>query len=624
MVQIVQRFYEAGLKGFILSLSALVFVCAGLGQAYGQNNRWADSLAVINLRPVQASEKLTSILELCVQIPQSEFRNKFYVAERGILLATGLKDSVKIAQFYDIKGSAFYFKGKFDSAAYYYYESIRILETQKDPVALANVLNNLARLYRKKREFSRAISAYDRSMGLFREANDSGGVAMIYNESGVVYEYMGDFDEAMRRYRASLNIQEIRNDQIGISYGLSNIGYLNISLKEYREAEKYLKQALKIRTALNDSFSMALNYTELGELYLKMERYNEATEYFRKSNEIASKLIYPDLQKENYRNLSALAEQSGNYKQALIYFKTHKALQDSMYRLESASRIEEISTQYETEKKASENELLKKTISLRDLEIKDESNRVRIRTLTLFSVIILFLLVLFIGLFVFYRIRREQQIKIQMEVNTAREIERRRISRDLHDNLGAQMSYMISVLEKASENDKKDTYVASLRETAGQAIMTLRETVWAINQREISVENFSDKFKQFAKRQIEHNPDIELSFKEDITENRILGPATALNLYRICQEAFSNAVKHSNAAHIWVEVKSNPEYALYFSVKDDGIGFDAQNGKKEGHYGLENMEFRAQESGAEFKIKSEPGRGTLIEVFSDLTKQITA
>ena len=579
-----------------------------------------DTLQQINTHIKQPEKKLEAVLNFCRSLGLSDFNEKLFVANQGILLATSLSDSIRLAELYRHKGSSYYFQGMFDSAAHYYYQSVQIAEKKGDKSELALVLNELGKLYRKKREFSRSINAYDRAMALFKEIGDSDGVATINNESGVVYEYMGNYEEAMRRYRTSLNIRELLDDAIGKSYALSNIGYLYITLKNYDKAEKYLMEALKIRIAYKDSFSMALNYTELGELYIKGKKYGDAMVLLEKSNQIAIPLHYLDLQMSNYKLISDVSVSQGNYKAAYLNNLRFEALKDSIYRIESASRIEEISTKYETEKKAHENELLKKTVSLRDLELRDKENQNRIQLITAVSMGIIFFLSLILGLLIFFRIRREQQIRLQTEVNTARDTERRRISRDLHDHLGAQMSYMLSILDKAEETGLENKFVPALRDTAGQAIMTLRETVWAINKNNISVENFSDKFKQYAFKLVEFSG-IDVSFKEQIDENRQLSPSVALNLYRLCQEAFSNAVKHAKAKHIVVTVCSDNQYEFYFSVSDDGEGFDPERDKKDGHYGLENMKYRAEEAGAQFAIKSESGRGTMVEVFSFSAKQ---
>ena len=93
-----------------------------------------------------------------------------------------------------------------------------------------------------------------------------------------------------------------------------------------------------------------------------------------------------------------------------------------------------------------------------------------------------------------------------------------------------------------------------------------------------------------------------------------LSPEAQYNLLRIASEAMNNSVKHSGAKAIEVVLTLTSE-RLQLSVKDDGSGFSRENGNvRPGHYGLIGMRERAAQIGAEFKLESEPGRGTTIFV----------
>ncbi|MFY8020435.1 MAG: sensor histidine kinase, partial [Bacteroidia bacterium] len=89
-----------------------------------------------------------------------------------------------------------------------------------------------------------------------------------------------------------------------------------------------------------------------------------------------------------------------------------------------------------------------------------------------------------------------------------------------------------------------------------------------------------------------------------------LSPALALNFFRICQEAFTNALKHADASTVIIKFSSNTEFILQFSIKDNGKGFNWVEGQKNGHYGLINMRARAEEMGAKLEIFSKELEGT--------------
>jgi len=86
-------------------------------------------------------------------------------------------------------------------------------------------------------------------------------------------------------------------------------------------------------------------------------------------------------------------------------------------------------------------------------------------------------------------------------------------------------------------------------------------------------------------------------------------------LYRIAQEVLSNALKHAQAKHIWVQISQDGD-GLSLDIRDDGIGFDLDAARKSGGMGISGMEERAQKMGGRLIINSHSGEGTrtLVEV----------
>lgn len=234
-----------------------------------------------------------------------------------------------------------------------------------------------------------------------------------------------------------------------------------------------------------------------------------------------------------------------------------------------------------------------------------------------FYFISLLLSLTLIGTTLYFIVYRQRlKLKRELELQQKLESERIRIARDLHDNVGAQLSYLITNIDWMLENpdalNEKETNkrLNSLSETGKQAILTLRQTIWAINNKELSVEDLADRFKQFALKMLEFNKTISLHVEENIDESMMLGPGVALNLFRICQEAFNNCLKHANCSNIKITIKSDLDYRFYFQLDDDGIGFNPDYENKTGHYGLLNMYSRAEETGSKLIIDSTPGIGT--------------
>lgn len=239
--------------------------------------------------------------------------------------------------------------------------------------------------------------------------------------------------------------------------------------------------------------------------------------------------------------------------------------------------------------------------------------------------ILIALVIIGLVLFAVYYYNKRQQLKHkqELEVQHKLEQERIRISRDLHDNVGAQLSYLITnidwiirhpdQLDKAEEQQRLQT----LSETGRNAILTLRQTIWAISSTSLSVDDFADRFKQFALKMLEFDKNIKVTFDEAIELHSMLSPSVALNLFRVCQEAFNNCLKHAACSHINIAFKSNTSTNFTFIITDNGKGFDAQKSTKTNHYGLLNMQARAQECGATLTISSVVGQGATLTLVLD-------
>lgn len=224
------------------------------------------------------------------------------------------------------------------------------------------------------------------------------------------------------------------------------------------------------------------------------------------------------------------------------------------------------------------------------------------------------------GAFYAYNKRQQGKLQRELEVQQKLEQERLRISRDLHDNVGAQLSYLITNVEwmlqhpdRLTEQDEQQRLQA-MSEAGRNAILTLRQTIWAISNTNLKVDDFADRFKQFALKMLEFDKSVQVHFTEQILPDKILSPAVALNLFRVCQEAFNNCLKHAKSTNIHIHFQSNEESLFCFVIKDDGVGFDWEQAKQKGHYGLVNMEARAKETNAELKVASEIGNGTTLTI----------
>jgi two-component system, sensor histidine kinase LadS len=230
------------------------------------------------------------------------------------------------------------------------------------------------------------------------------------------------------------------------------------------------------------------------------------------------------------------------------------------------------------------------------------------------------ILFLFLALFKrFQAMKAIQERQEQLEIQAKQQVqdERERISRELHDNVGARLTHLITQIDHVefrlgrdkTEKNVENTLnrLETLGENARDAMNVLRETIWAVKEEAISLENFTSKISGYLQQQFSDNLDFDVHLMGD--KKIMLTPGQALNLFRIVQEACQNTFKHAAATQINITISTKKD-TLIIAIKDNGKGFDTAHSNGEEHNGLRNMKHRALEIGADFDIQSSLGKGT--------------
>jgi len=137
----------------------------------------------------------------------------------------------------------------------------------------------------------------------------------------------------------------------------------------------------------------------------------------------------------------------------------------------------------------------------------------------------------------------------------------------------------------------------------------LRQTIWVLKMREITVENCYEGLLSYSTRYFKTVPHIELNISENIAVNRSMESSKSISVFRIVQEALHNIVKHSGADRVDIYFESTDKMSL--TVKDNGSGFNDR--EHSSGFGLSNMKARANEIGFELKVKTGP-EGTEITI----------
>lgn len=194
--------------------------------------------------------------------------------------------------------------------------------------------------------------------------------------------------------------------------------------------------------------------------------------------------------------------------------------------------------------------------------------------------------------------------------------ERNAMARELHDTLAHTLSGLAVQLETARAYGERDPQVTQrlLSDALSNTRTGLHETRRALQS--LRASPLEDLGLGLAIRALAHSAaeraDLHVSIQLSSDLDR-LDPLHAQGVYRIAQEAISNVVRHAQARHLWVELRSAP---LYVCIRDDGRGFTPTSVPPRAHYGIIGMHERAALIGATLEITSADQCGTTVLVRS--------
>jgi signal transduction histidine kinase len=219
----------------------------------------------------------------------------------------------------------------------------------------------------------------------------------------------------------------------------------------------------------------------------------------------------------------------------------------------------------------------------------------------------------------------QQRIKQLEYENTrnlvdAQEKERRRTARELHDGLGAMLSRIKHFVEANSNKVPASTteeFIDPLKQYIDEACSETRVVSNNLQPYALTKFGFTVALEDLATKSQRAQPSIDFNFQH-YGEEPVLSPESSSMLYRVVQELLNNAIKHSNASQVDVQVFYDTD-KIAISVEDNGLGFDP-NTLKSGN-GLGNIRYRVEYLYGQVTWDSQPGHGTTVMITVPLTKQ---
>jgi signal transduction histidine kinase len=215
---------------------------------------------------------------------------------------------------------------------------------------------------------------------------------------------------------------------------------------------------------------------------------------------------------------------------------------------------------------------------------------------------------------------RENIRDMGVKLETVKETERKRLARELHDQVGSNLTALninlsaLKTKQRLARSKNIDSCLDESIDMVKQTARLIRQIVGDLRSTPYNTPGLLDMIKQYtAKYSSWANIPVEIICNDNLP---YIPPSEGFELFHIVQEALSNIAKHSSATRAVIEIK-NDNGKTRVSVKDNGVGFDPvmlADKAKQGHYGLFGIAERAKNMSGLCEITSKPGKGTNITV----------
>ncbi|RZL46426.1 MAG: sensor histidine kinase [Pedobacter sp.] len=494
------------------------------------------------------------------------------------------------------------------------YEALKILKRIKNSELSFQSNNILGIVYGELEEYKLSNAYYNVALKIINEDKSIPPnyqfKATVLNNLGVLYREQNRNKDAIQVFNLALNEKNLYSDRPNtVALIKDNLGYSKFKLGEHDQLPNLFFEALKINDSLRIIPCVILNNIHLSEYYVFKKDTLSAVKYANEAYVLAKE---NNLKRDVLLSLEQLVQVDP--KQASKYSKEHFRINDSILTADQKNRNKFARIEFETDELALEKDKL--------------SEHKRVLIFIAVGILLLAVVVFIIR----FQITKNKELKLlqqqqnaneeiyqlmldqQQKIEEGKQLEKKRISRELHDGIMGRLSSIRLNLFILNKKTDPETITKCLEHI--DEIQNIEKEIKTIAY-DLEKNVFSDTIgfitivKNLFKSMEEHS---NLGFHLDVDETiewETLNGNTKINLYRVLQESLHNINKYANAKNVSLRIHKIGN-AISLAIEDDGIGFNVQKIKK--GLGLTNMEERTKEMNGKIKISSEEGGGTKINL----------
>ncbi|WP_299551038.1 tetratricopeptide repeat protein [Seonamhaeicola sp.] len=374
-----------------LSISKAIKFSEGLAKAYKNlghyyvNYHNLDSLRYYFKKSESAYKKLkdqTSLFKVLHAWNRTEnlegnFNYALELSNKSIAIAKTLQNGLMLSDAYQQQSTIYLDNGNYKSALEQLINASKVLDTlkTKHPLKEAIIKIGIGRTETLRNNNKEAIPYLEGGLSILEDLKHHKWLAIAYMELGNTHYDLKNYDKALLNYNKGLKISRTQKWDNFIAPYLENIGAVFLDKKDYDKALEYFFNSNKISSKHGSVNNQIIYLNDVASAYLGKKDYNRALNYYTQAIQLADSIGSLDNLSDNYKERAEAYREKGDYRNAITDYKKHMVLNDSLFNTVKAKQIDELKTQYETEKKEQEIQLQNKEIDL--LRQKEKNNNLQ-------------------------------------------------------------------------------------------------------------------------------------------------------------------------------------------------------------------------------------------------------
>jgi two-component system NarL family sensor kinase len=538
-----------------------------------------------------------------------------------------------ISAVYLALSETYYFKGRYDSCAYYRYAALADLENDKlqNPRLQLQVYCRILQFWlnvhddiRNDPYIQEVMQRINRIERTALAANDSSLLLNIYFYKSGYYNNIRQNDSARYYCQRHLELGKLLKAPISMTIAtLLNTGLIYLDDKETRLARQYFQRAIAEIPEQDKASNRYYIFANIfqGEAYVQEGAWEKAIAVTLPALQKAQSLKIVSITDHAHKSLAEAYEALGQYKAAAEHRKQYSILRDSLLRVQKLEIMYDMEMKYRISDKD-------KQLAQKELAIARNESRIKSKNFWISGITTGFILICLITLLLYRNNRHKQRLQTEKIRNLRQEIqitslqamitgeekERSRIARELHDGMGGTLSAIrtrVSAIFRKHRTTNVDDDFEDVMKMLEEASADLRKTAHNLMPEILLQEGLARASQLFCER-LHKGHSLQIHTEIWGTVRRLPGD-TELTAYRIIQELLHNTLKHAGATQALVQIVFH-DSQLCITVEDNGHGMPESTWKKADGMGLKTIRERVQLMNGQMDIASSPEQGTSIYI----------